>query len=685
MATDEELSNPEVTVPEQSVDETSSSQDMPWEPSEEDDDYEDEDVTDNNDDEDEELMIDPDDMTEQLLQDFIGGGLFANINAIIEDLEEYGSGEELDHGIEPLISDDVELIMVSTDPYGHDDEPDSILTSQRRLAILVEREHGNPRVLLSREQIQYLLRREDILEHLKHSNQHVSRHEFERWVASHRPDPNRFPKVPSKVGRRLMDSGTFGTNQLPGETPRRIAPSLRILGRELGLARNLAERKKAERLLLQSMLPKDKTDVTIYFREPVYSGQFSRDGNFYFACGADFRVRLYDTSNPYSWKHYKTVSHPWAQWTLTDASLSPDNKWLAYTSLSPSVCLAPTDPNDKGDPYTLDLSASVGTAGGATSDEPRLRFGIFSVRFSGDGRELVTGTNYRSIIVYDIETRTPLHKVKGHDADVNAVCFADISSPHILYSGSDDSVIKVWDRRSMGDRREAGAFVGHIEGITHIDSKGDGRYILSNGKDQSMKLWDLRMAISTDRFRSIGLRRIPTFDYRWEKFREVDWFEDKNDNSAVTFRGHDVLQTLIRCHFSPPSSSDSRYVYSGSASGQIFIWNMDATLAGKIDVETSIMHSLANAGRFPQLRMTDLLYSPWNMVVRDASWHPNVPAIATSAWSTGGMREGAISLHTFQEPRDPTPTKDDLGCPNVGACVTEKLQPCRFSVTGRDA
>ena len=239
-----------------------------------------------------------------------------------------------------------------------------------------------------------------------------------------------------------MDAGSFGTHPAPGEKTWIKAPSLRILERELGLAGTLAERKRMERLLLQSMIPKNKTDVTIYFREPVYSGQFSRDGNFYFAGGADFKVRLYDTSNPYSWKHYKTVMHPWAQWTLTDASLSPDNKWLAYTSLSPKVCLTPTDPSDEGDPYTLDLGASVNNAGDGDEDMHR-RFGIFSVRFSGDGRELIAGTNTHAIIAYDIESRTPLLRVRGHGDDVNAVCFADTSSPHILYSGSDDSVIKV--------------------------------------------------------------------------------------------------------------------------------------------------------------------------------------------------------------------------------------------------
>lgn len=39
--------------------------------------------------------------------------------------------------------------------------------------------------------------------------------------------------------------------------------------------------------------------------------------------------------------------------------------------------------------------------------------------------------------------------------------------------------------------------MGHLEGITFIDSRGDGRYLISNGKDQAIKLWDLRKMSST--------------------------------------------------------------------------------------------------------------------------------------------------------------------------------------------
>lgn len=222
------------------------------------------------------------------------------------------------------------------------------------------------------------------------------------------------------------------------------------------------------------MIPSSNADIVIHYDQPVYSGQFSDDGNFFFSVNKDYKVRMYDTSNPYKWRYYKTVEYPFGQWTLTDASLSPDNKYLAYTSIASTVCLAPTDPNDMGDPYTLELAERRGNNLPIRSRHGG-SFGIWSIRFSGDGRELVAGASGGNIVVYDIESRTTLHRISGHDDDVNAVCFADKSSPHILYSGSDDTFLKVWDTRSMGDSRAAGAFVGHIEGITYIDSKMDGR------------------------------------------------------------------------------------------------------------------------------------------------------------------------------------------------------------------
>jgi len=505
-----------------------------------------------------------------------------------------------------------------------------------------------------------------------------------RWRRYRRrkPDPNRFPKVPSDEGTELMNSGVFGSSEAytvtsndRGSIGKKKKLAMRILDRELAIE-SPAKQKLNQRLMAQGMIPASNADMIIHYDDPVYSGQFSDDGNFFFSANKDYRVRMYDTSNPYKWRYYKTVNYPFGQWTLTDASLSPDNKYLAYTSIVSQVCLAPTDPNDTGDPYVLDLAGDQAGQPQAHAFHLRRRgFGIWSIRYSGDGRDLVAGTTGGAIVVYDIEARRVKHRIFGHTDDVNAVCFADKSSPHLLYSGSDDTTLKVWDTRSMGDNRAAGAFIGHIEGLTYIDSKGDGRYILSNGKDQSMKLWDLRMVMPSGDFDRIQptrrVAREERFDYRWGNYDQDDWYRDEHDNSVVTFRGHKVLRTLIRCHFSPPASTNSRYVYTGSEDGKVYIYNLDATLAGTIDVKAATKDSRPRwSGRIWDDDEDDEDGPiPWRTCVRDASWHPNAPMIVASAWNGYGMQNGTCTVHSWNDGAE-----DDEAEPKMGLRVNQRLE-----------
>ena len=44
-----------------------------------------------------------------------------------------------------------------------------------------------------------------------------------------------------------------------------------------------------------------------------------------------------------------------------------------------------------------------------------------------------------------------------------------------------------------------------------------------------------------------------------------------NDCSVMSYRGHTVLRTLIRCHFSPAETTGSQYIYSGSADGVLHV------------------------------------------------------------------------------------------------------------------
>ena len=74
------------------------------------------------------------------------------------------------------------------------------------------------------------------------------------------------------------------------------------------------------------------------------------------------------------------------------------------------------------------------------------------------------------------------------------------------------------DRRSLGSSpKPSGVLIGHTEGITYVSAKGDGRYVISNGKDQVLRLWDLRKMRSSIEYEAVKEKHygIPNFDYRW--------------------------------------------------------------------------------------------------------------------------------------------------------------------------
>ena len=74
------------------------------------------------------------------------------------------------------------------------------------------------------------------------------------------------------------------------------------------------------------------------------------------------------------------------------------------------------------------------------------------------------------------------------------------------------------DRRSLGSsQKPSGVLIGHTEGITNVSAKGDGRYIISNGKDQALRLWDLRKMRTNAEYEDVvdshyGIRG---YDYRY--------------------------------------------------------------------------------------------------------------------------------------------------------------------------
>lgn len=355
---------------------------------------------------------------------------------------------------------------------------------------------------------------------------------------------------------------------------------------------------------LSRYLPTNGPSVIDQMRSCTYVSQFSTDGSLFVAGFQESHIRIYNVDQ--GWKIQKDIRAKSLRWTITDTSLSPDQRFLVYSSISPIVHIVDVGSGMKQSVANVTEIHEGLEFSSPTYDYDNYTFGIFSVKFSTDGRELVAGSSDSSIYVYDLEAKRLSLQIPAHTSDVNAVCFAD-ETGHLIYSGSDDSLCKVWDRRCFGTREQAaGVLIGHLEGITYVDTRGDGRYLISNGKDQAIKLWDIRKMSSNINYSPRP--RSYDWDYRWLDYPEhVRNKRNPHDLSLATYKGHSVLRTLIRCYFSPAHSTGQKFIYTGSSDSSVYIYDV---VSGA------------------QVAKLDYHQEP----VRDCNWHPYYPTLVSSGW-----------------------------------------------------
>jgi WD repeat-containing protein 23 len=345
----------------------------------------------------------------------------------------------------------------------------------------------------------------------------------------------------------------------------------------------------------------------------VYGGFFSPDGTLFCSSEQDDAVNIFQTDGCLnSWKRIKSISCRNVNWTVTDMNLSPNQSLLAFTSITSLVQLVGIAP-DSSFYQCVSLSS--------TENE---RFGLWSVRFSPDGSQLLAGSAANTVLLYDLARQVLLEKLSFHVDDVNAVSFLD-DTGNVFVSGSDDSFCLLWDRRVEGKHGPVGVFAGHLDGITYICPHSEGCYFISNSKDQTIKLWDTRKIVATEDWEHLLSMRQPrrVWDYRWMEYPRpvlVGRVNDK-DTSLRTFVGHQTLKTLIRCRFSPLATTGQRYVYCGSHDGAIYIY----------DIIQNVLLT-----RLPGHKA----------VVRDVDWHPYLPAIVSSSWDGTTALWSSHSWHT---------------------------------------
>uniref|UniRef100_A0A0A9XLV9 DDB1-and CUL4-associated factor 11 n=1 Tax=Lygus hesperus TaxID=30085 RepID=A0A0A9XLV9_LYGHE len=386
----------------------------------------------------------------------------------------------------------------------------------------------------------------------------------------------------------------------------RVPPSITemILRREGGRLRTGRGFSTKERCGINNRKLPVNMKIVDSYESKAFCGVYNKTGDRLLTASQDRFMRLYDSSNGCHFRPLSEIQGRDVGWSILDAAFSPDSSSIAYSSWSTNL-------------HLVDLDSDLSTHTALPLVPLERKFCIFSLKFSSGGDEILCGANDGHIYIYNLRANRRTLKVEAHDEDVNTVAFADETST-ILFSGSDDGLVKVWDRRSLNEQspKPVGILAGHLDGVVYIDSREDSRHLISNSKDQSIKLWDMRKFSSEDAQektrKAVSLSR---WDYRWQTAPRKLLNRKSNlkgDTSLATYRGHSVLQTQIRCHFSPAFTTGQRYIYTGCAFGFVVIYDV---LTGE-QVAKNKGHS---------------------SVVRDVSWHPYRNEIVSVSWDFSVM------------------------------------------------
>ncbi|KAJ1347376.1 hypothetical protein KIN20_002408 [Parelaphostrongylus tenuis] len=223
----------------------------------------------------------------------------------------------------------------------------------------------------------------------------------------------------------------------------------------------------------------------------------------------------------------------------------------------------------------------------------------------------------------DLESMSEVAMINyAHYGAANTVCYDD-THPHLLYTGGADGHVKVYDRRALGefDDQPVGVFAGHENLITYIDARGDGRYLISNSMDNSIKLWDLRRFCGCETMQeTVECVRQQPWEYSWQSILCAKKSTLKKDTSVLTFRGHTVDHRSVRAKFSPRRTG-RRYIYTGSERGQVVVYDILASSPSEVAVFD------------PGLDPVHCRLYNYMRALRDVDWNPTTNEIVTVEWN----------------------------------------------------
>ncbi|XP_057532002.1 protein TORMOZ EMBRYO DEFECTIVE isoform X1 [Amaranthus tricolor] len=191
----------------------------------------------------------------------------------------------------------------------------------------------------------------------------------------------------------------------------------------------------------------------------------SSDATF-LACTCDDSIKIVDFSNASIKFTIEGDSEP-----ITALALSSDDKFLFSSSHSRQI-------------RVWDLATLKCIRSWKGHDGP-----VMAMACDASGGLLATAGADRKVLVWDVDGGFCTHYFKGHKGIVTCIMFHPDPSRLILFSGSDDATVRVWD---LNNKKCVATMEKHFSAVVSLAMSEDRSFLLSAGRDKVVNMWDLK-------------------------------------------------------------------------------------------------------------------------------------------------------------------------------------------------